>query len=173
MKKSKGFFTDIFSIRYRKNSNIPNINTQNLKHNSCNSAEDKNMSCYGVLERNSLLDSNIDLNLDNTCKDFGNHNLDSLMPCDFNNINSNLQIKEYVQIGIIVKKKIGKAHSRNKIKRRIKSALDEIFNSNELEKTEQIILFLVKKEIVQSTYQEIKSEIEKFFLTRKIIKVNQ
>ncbi len=64
------------------------------------------------------------------------------------------------RFGIAVPKKIGKAVIRNKIKRKIKNILDkEILNIKNND-----YIFIVKKQILELSYQDIKFYLKKFFI---------
>lgn len=71
---------------------------------------------------------------------------------------------DYCRFGITVSKKIGNAVTRNKIKRRIKNILRE---KNYQKKTDCIIM--VKKGILDLTYQEIEKNLFFALKTTKMI----
>ena len=71
------------------------------------------------------------------------------------NIYIERETNDLYKFGISVGKKVGNAVTRNKIKRRIKDILDKKDYQNSFN-----CIIMVKKEIVDKTYQEIKLDLE-------------
>lgn len=64
--------------------------------------------------------------------------------------------KEHNRFGISVPKKTGKAHIRNKIKRRIKNILDQ--NQNIVHSNYDYVI-IIRKRILEINYQEISEQL--------------
>lgn len=70
--------------------------------------------------------------------------------------------------GISVSKKVGNAVTRNKIKRRIKSILDQFYYKNNFN-----CIIIVKKSVLKSSYSDMKSDFERILKKLNILKENQ
>lgn len=77
--------------------------------------------------------------------------------------------EDHARVGITVKKKIGNAVIRNKVKRQVRMMVDEIYDFNENFDT----IILIKENFIKNSFIDNKNTLEKLYLKAKQVKINK
>ena len=85
------------------------------------------------------------------------------------NINEKKKINKYFNISFVMKKKIGNAVKRNKIKRKLKSAVQKIVKQKQQIDLNYTYVIFGKNEVYKDKFNLILNEVSKIFLKIKQI----
>ena len=81
---------------------------------------------------------------------------------DKTSTNTEKSVRKYLNISFVMKKKIGNAVKRNKIKRKLKSAVQEILNNNIIDLNYTYIIF-GKNNVYKDKFKLVVDEVNKIF----------
>jgi len=89
-----------------------------------------------------------------------------------NKNNFNKDINKYLNISFVIKKKVGNAVTRNKIKRKLKSAVQKISKENQLINLDYTYVIFGKNNVYKDKFELILCEMDKTFKKIKKMSVN-
>ncbi len=81
-------------------------------------------------------------------------------------------INKYLNISFVIKKKIGNAVTRNKIKRKLKSAIQKISKENQLINLDYTYVIFGKNNVYKDKFELILCEMDKTFKKIKRMSIN-